>query len=687
MSNATSELDIREQAFVMHLRGDSYKQIGDELGIGKSTAFKYVKELQKRNAGKENEEPEQQPAQMQTAAKEQSGAQEKEQSIAASPSHVSPIFKKSFEQVVTEYEQRFGKLSPKQADEHPEKGNHTLPATAVSASISTASSGKPFHSDKLPLPKQADKPVEKQKANDKAAPAPDKSEQPKPAAATLPVPKPAPKKIKEFTGDELVAKHFECLPFTGRFRELIGTPSKLFAGLIWGLPKGGKSNFSIRFADYLQEYFGKVVYIAAEEGESVTLQEKFKDIGGSKVTVVETRDRDVIRDYLSKKGCDFVFIDSINNAGIDNEFLELLKTENPTKSFIGIVQATKGGNFKGDQALTHNCDFIIKVVDGIAYHHGRFNVASEISIFEEPLYEKNAEQQSGHYPASAGNNEAPQWEGNEYNRIGEDVTASAATVATGMSGEYSDETDKTAQPVGTENIQNPLAQVATLAGSSNDQRSVVTASNESTTSIFGPPSPAMPVPVKAVLTNPPVSTNSSGSHSSYSGSSLGRTSSYTTSALSTSASATGKGKSKKAKKKTGISLGDAALAFGGGFIGGYVYYDYKERLAKKAAAAAAAAATKAQPSPALAGNRNPGAAQQAKSLQPVARANQVGATSTQPQQVPDRRLIAQQQRSIQQQPLPGARPQPPVSVATKTPIKAKTLDEVCWDLDGLDMLL
>lgn len=200
---------------------------------------------------------------------------------------------------------------------------------------------------------------------------------------------PEKKAVKEFTGDELIEKKFDTLEFEGKFLELIGKPSKLFSAIIWGLPKGGKSNFSIRFADYLQEYFGDVVYIAAEEGESVTLQEKIKAIGGSKVTFAENKDRQSIREYLQSKSCDFVFIDSINNAGIDNEFLELIKQENPAKSFISIVQATKGGNFKGDQALTHNCDFIIKVVAGIAYHSGRFNTTTEIGIFDEPLYSKN----------------------------------------------------------------------------------------------------------------------------------------------------------------------------------------------------------------------------------------------------------------------------------------------------------
>jgi hypothetical protein len=197
--------------------------------------------------------------------------------------------------------------------------------------------------------------------------------------------------LKEIVADDLVKVEFDSLDFSGKFLELIGKPSRIFSGIIWGLPKGGKSNLSIRFADYLQEYFGDVVYIAAEEGVSASLKEKFIQIKGGGVTVVECRNREEIREYLKNKPFQFVFIDSINVAGIDNEYLELIKAENPKKSFVSIVQATKSGNFKGDQGLTHNCDFVIKVIGGIAYHHGRFGPSSEINIFEGELYSKNNE--------------------------------------------------------------------------------------------------------------------------------------------------------------------------------------------------------------------------------------------------------------------------------------------------------
>ncbi len=66
-----------------------------------------------------------------------------------------------------------------------------------------------------------------------------------------------------------------------------------------------------------------------------------------------------------------------------------MKTENPNTSFVAIVQATKSGDFRGEQSLTHNCDFIIKVAEGVAYQRGRFAPASEIKIFEGAWYKKN----------------------------------------------------------------------------------------------------------------------------------------------------------------------------------------------------------------------------------------------------------------------------------------------------------
>lgn len=372
----------KEKALQLHQSGLSYSQIAKALGIGKTTAYQFVKEAkqQQNNAG---------AAEVRSAIAFSGDAPPLESEVGRAEFTEAPLPEKHNEvyQVAPQpptAKKRIFRDVPLYAQTErmsTEPSIQSLLGTGLPAIVSTKG---PAYTPQPAIQKASESRNEKGGTQKLPANAPNPPAQapPKPEVKKAP-------KLKEFTGDELIAKQFQSLPFTGKFLELIGKPSKVFAGIVWGLPKGGKSNFSIRFADYLQEYFGQVVYVAAEEGESVTLQEKFKEVGGSKVVVVEARDREEIRVYLAKKKCDFVFIDSINTAGIDNEFLELLKTESPDKSFIAIVQATKGGNFKGDQALTHNCDFIIKVVGGIAYHQGRFGVASEISIFEEPLYEKN----------------------------------------------------------------------------------------------------------------------------------------------------------------------------------------------------------------------------------------------------------------------------------------------------------
>jgi hypothetical protein len=205
---------------------------------------------------------------------------------------------------------------------------------------------------------------------------------------------PTKSKIKVITGDDLLKMKFDVLPFTGKFLDLIGKPERGFSGIVFGKPKEGKSNFAIRFADYLQEYFGKTVYVAAEEGNSLTLQEKIREIKGSKITFIETRNREDLRDFLKSSKVDFVFIDSINTLNIDDEFLELIKHENPNVSFVAIIQATKEGNFKGAQSLEHNCDFVIRVEKGIAHHRGRFGPESSLNIFEDALYIKNVNYKS-----------------------------------------------------------------------------------------------------------------------------------------------------------------------------------------------------------------------------------------------------------------------------------------------------
>lgn len=187
------------------------------------------------------------------------------------------------------------------------------------------------------------------------------------------------------SSDSLLQSDYDVYPFDGKYLELIGEPTTPFACIVFGLPKSGKSIFSIQFADYLGSNFGRVLYIASEEGFSPTLQKKVKDFvkDSSNLDFAPFKTyEEIIANDLSPYS--FVFIDSLNFAKISVEQLEMLKTDYPAISFITIMQSTKGGNFRGSQEFAHNCDVIVTIQNGIATQKGRFQAQSSCYVFDEP---------------------------------------------------------------------------------------------------------------------------------------------------------------------------------------------------------------------------------------------------------------------------------------------------------------
>ncbi|MDX2173112.1 MAG: hypothetical protein SFY56_08335 [Bacteroidota bacterium] len=172
---------------------------------------------------------------------------------------------------------------------------------------------------------------------------------------------------------------FKTLGFVGKYRKLIGDPSKGFSVMVYGKPKMGKSFLCIDFAGYLARNHGKVLYIAREEGLDFTLQEKLnsKDVAHPNLYVTGS-----IPDDLTPY--EFIFFDSVNKLGLSSTDLEALKRNNPGKSFIYIFQTTKEGNFRGANEFQHDVDVVIQVPEkGLAVQNGRFNQGGEMRIFEE----------------------------------------------------------------------------------------------------------------------------------------------------------------------------------------------------------------------------------------------------------------------------------------------------------------
>ena len=182
---------------------------------------------------------------------------------------------------------------------------------------------------------------------------------------------------------------YDNYDFDGKWLDLVGKPAKKFHMMVYGRPKKGKSYFCFDLAQYLSN-FGKVLYIAAEEGFSATLQKKLEDMGGDNdnLDFANFRDYETIKNALPGHDYRFVVIDSVNYIRIEPEQIEELKADNPRMALITVQQATKDGKFRGSQQFAHNCDIIIEVIQGVAHSTGRFAPPSEMAIFVAPEVKK-----------------------------------------------------------------------------------------------------------------------------------------------------------------------------------------------------------------------------------------------------------------------------------------------------------
>ena len=183
---------------------------------------------------------------------------------------------------------------------------------------------------------------------------------------------------KCISSSDLANMEFETIGLQGKYRKLIGDPSRGFMAMVYGLPKSGKSTLSIDFARHLAQNHGRVLYAALEEGFGYTLKEKFERLNAIHPNLIIA---EKLPENLSS--FDFVFIDSVSKAGMTIEQLVRLHKQFPRTAFVFIFHSTKDGNFRGGQQFAHEVDCIIDVADGVAKGNGRFGVGGEINVFND----------------------------------------------------------------------------------------------------------------------------------------------------------------------------------------------------------------------------------------------------------------------------------------------------------------
>lgn len=159
--------------------------------------------------------------------------------------------------------------------------------------------------------------------------------------------------------EEFKAMNFEVLEFNNEYQNLIGNPPKGFAMLIYGESGNGKSTWAIKFAEYLSENFGEVLYNSSEEGFGETLKRKLPT-ESKNLYVSEFRKFEEFKNAIGSK-YGFIFIDSVNDMDITAEQLRELREINKNRSIIYLMQATKGGVYRGDSTFKHDSDFVIKL--------------------------------------------------------------------------------------------------------------------------------------------------------------------------------------------------------------------------------------------------------------------------------------------------------------------------------------
>jgi len=181
--------------------------------------------------------------------------------------------------------------------------------------------------------------------------------------------------------NQLREMEFQLLPFSGVWADIFGKVSQPFFTMVFGMPGSGKSTFDILFSKYLANDLNlKVLYVASEEGFTYTLREKFDRLDAFSENI------DIAYNLTSNfKDYDFIFIDSVNELGIDpGEVAKLImKGRQNQTSFVFIYRSTKDGKYKGLSENEHLVDVSIKVENGLTFNQkNRFGGKGRINVFE-----------------------------------------------------------------------------------------------------------------------------------------------------------------------------------------------------------------------------------------------------------------------------------------------------------------
>ncbi len=156
--------------------------------------------------------------------------------------------------------------------------------------------------------------------------------------------------------DEFLKKRFNCVTFTGEWRDLIGNPALNGIWIMWGPSSNGKTTGAIKLAKYLTR-FEKVIYWSKEENASSTLQMAFQRAevqpGESKKILIPQRGENMqsmIAKLRDPKSPRVIIFDSLQifERMYGSQFFYDLKEEFSGNKLMIFVSQADGKNPKGN---------------------------------------------------------------------------------------------------------------------------------------------------------------------------------------------------------------------------------------------------------------------------------------------------------------------------------------------------
>jgi len=181
---------------------------------------------------------------------------------------------------------------------------------------------------------------------------------------------------------EISERTVETYPFTGEWQKLFEEPDIRFSTLIQGEAKSGKSTYAAKFAQYLGEHFGRVLYISAEERlNSKTLQNRLKYCGvtSQNVRFIHCKDFTEIEKTIKNGKFRFVFFDSTQHIQMSYQDFENMRHRFKKRKLSFHLIMQMGVDIT---KWKHEVDALVMVKAGRAYIKGRFNAANSIQVLD-----------------------------------------------------------------------------------------------------------------------------------------------------------------------------------------------------------------------------------------------------------------------------------------------------------------